>query len=441
MLLGLVIGASVGLLANALWADSSTLEALVTNLADPVGRIFIKFLLMLVAPLLFAALVMGIAELDLAQLGRLGARMLGYTVIVSAIAVGIGLLMVNTFKPGAGMSQEVRDRALNADVHKRLFYFLVDLPETPPELAKAIATRPAPPKAPDQSVVDLVMSMVPDNVLGAAGNNATLLGVIVFALVFGLALAFAPTPATARLRETIQGLYDVLMKLIEGILYFAPFGVGALLFSMTARLGLDVLQQLGAYVLVVLAALAIHMFGIYSLSVRLLGGMSPIRFFRGVRLAMVTAFSTASSNATLPTALKVAEEELHLPRQASRFVLTAGSAMNQNGTALFEGVTVLFLAQLFGVHLDVGQQIQIMGICILAGIGTAGVPAGSLPVIAMILAMYNIPAEGLGLILGVDRFLDMCRTSLNVVGDLAAAVFVSRGTTDDSSDIPQPSTP
>ncbi|HTE55094.1 MAG TPA: dicarboxylate/amino acid:cation symporter [Kofleriaceae bacterium] len=441
MLLGLIIGATFGLIANALWADSATLEWIVSNLADPTGKIFIKFLLMLVAPLLFAALVMGIAELDLAQLGRLGARMLGYTVVVSAIAVAIGLVMVNLVKPGAGMPDEMRERALKSDVEKRLLYFLVDLPETPPEVAKAIAAKPVVPKAPEQSVADLVMSMVPDNVIGAAGSNATLLGVIVFALVFGVALAFTPTPATERLREVIQGLYDVLMKLIEGILYFAPLGVGALLFSMTARLGFDILQQLAAYVGVVLAALAIHMFGVYSLSVRFLGGMSPIRFFRGVRLAMVTAFSTASSNATLPTALKVAEEELKLPRQASRFVLTAGSAMNQNGTALFEGVTVLFLAQLFGVHLDMSQQLQIMIICILAGIGTAGVPAGSLPVIAMILTMFHIPPEGLGLILGVDRFLDMCRTSLNVVGDLAAAVYVSRGVNEESSDYPQPSPP
>lgn len=441
MLLGLVIGAVFGLLANSLWADTATLEWVVANLAEPIGRIFIKSLLMIVAPLLFAALVMGIAELDLQQIGRLGARMFGYTVIVSAIAVSIGLLLVNAVKPGAGMSDELRERALQGDVQKRLFYFLVDLPETPPEVAKAIAAKPDVPKPSDQTVVDLLLSMVPDNVIGAAGTNATLLGLIVFSLLFGIALAVARTPATEKLREVIQGLYDVLMKLIEGILYIAPLGVGALLFSMTARLGLDILQQLGAYVIVVLVALAIHMFVVYSLSVKLLGGMSPIRFFRGVRLAMVTAFSTASSNATLPTALKVAEEELRLPQQASRFVLTAGSAMNQNGTALFEGVTVLFLAQLFGVPLDLGQQLQIMLICILAGIGTAGVPAGSLPVVAMILAMFNIPPEGLGLILGVDRFLDMCRTSLNVTGDLAAAVYVSRGVDEGGSDRAQPSRP
>ena len=441
MLLALVIGATIGLIANAVWADSAALAWVVSNVADPIGKIFINFLLMLVAPLLFAALVMGIAELDLAQLGRLGARMLGYTVIVSAIAVTIGLVMVNTFKPGAGMPDEMRERALKSDVDKRLFYFLVEQPETPPDVKKAILAVPDLPRPPDQSAVDLILSMVPDNVVGAAGSNAKLLGLIVFSLVFGIALAFTRTPASMRLREVIQGLYDVLMRLIEGILYFAPLGIGALLFSMTARLGFDILQQLAAYVGVVVAALAIHMFIVYSLSVYLLGRMNPIRFFRGARLAMVTAFSTASSNATLPTAIKVAEEELKLPRQASRFVLTAGSAMNQNGTALFEGVTVLFLAQLFGVHLDLGQQLQVMLICILGGIGTAGVPAGSLPVIAMILAMFSIPPEGLGLILGVDRFLDMCRTSLNVTGDLAAAVYVSRAVAEPDAPPTQPSRP
>jgi DAACS family dicarboxylate/amino acid:cation (Na+ or H+) symporter len=210
------------------------------------------------------------------------------------------------------------------------------------------------------------------------------------------------------------------------VLKLAPIGVAALLFGMTARLGIEVLVQLAAYVGVVVLGLALHMFGVYSLSVRFFGGRNPWQFFKDVRLAAVTAFSTGS-NATLPTALKVAEDELKLPRNVARFVLTAGASMNQNGTALFEGVTVLFLAQLFGVHLSLQDQIVVMFICVLGGIGTAGVPAGSLPVIAMILGMFHIPPEGLGLILGVDRFLDMCRTTLNVVGDLAAAVYVARG--------------
>jgi DAACS family dicarboxylate/amino acid:cation (Na+ or H+) symporter len=168
--------------------------------------------------------------------------------------------------------------------------------------------------------------------------------------------------------------------------------------------------------------------------------MSPLFFFRGIEAAMITAFSTASSNATLPTALKVAEENLKLPPSVSRFVLTIGSTMNQNGTALFEGVTVLFLAQFYGVSLSIGEQITVVLICILGGIGTAGVPAGSIPVVALILGLVGVPVEGIGLILGVDRFLDMCRTTLNVTGDLAAAVVVSRGEGTALPDSPSPVT-
>jgi DAACS family dicarboxylate/amino acid:cation (Na+ or H+) symporter len=252
-------------------------------------------------------------------------------------------------------------------------------------------------------------------------------GVIVFAIVFGIALSATETEGARRLREVLQGVYDVSMKLIEGVFKLGPLGVGALLFVMTARLGAAAVRPIAAYVAVVVLGLAIHLFGVYSLSVRLLGGMSPRAFFSGSRLAMVTAFSTASSSATLPTALRVAEEQLKLPRHVARFVLTAGSAMNQNGSAPFEGVTVLFIAQVYGVELSLGQQALAVGICVLAGIGTAGIPAASLPFIAMILGVLGIPVEGIGLVIGVDRFLDMCRTTVNVTGDLAAAVYVARG--------------
>ena len=178
---------------------------------------------------------------------------------------------------------------------------------------------------------------------------------------------------------------------------------------------------------VVVAALAIHMLVTYSLALKLVGGYSPLKFFRGVQEAMVMAFSTASSNATLPVALRVADEKLGLPKKVARFVLTVGATANQNGTALFEGVTVLFLAQFFGVELNLMQQLTVMFVCILGGIGTAGVPAGSLPVVALICGMVGVPPEGIGLILGVDRFLDMCRTTLNVTGDLMLATVVSKG--------------
>jgi DAACS family dicarboxylate/amino acid:cation (Na+ or H+) symporter len=247
-----------------------------------------------------------------------------------------------------------------------------------------------------------------------------------FGLMFGIGLTLARSDAARTLEQALQGLYDVTMRLIDVVISLAPFGVAALLFTLTAQLGHEILAQLARYIGVVLLALALHQFVVYSLAVRVLGGMSPVVFFRGIQEAMITAFSTSSSNATLPTALKVADEELKLPTHVSRFVLTIGATANQNGTALFEGVTVLFLAQFYGVPLSLVQQTLVVLVAILGGIGTAGVPAGSLPVVALILGMVGVPVEGIGLILGVDRFLDMCRTTLNVSGDLAAAVVVSR---------------
>jgi DAACS family dicarboxylate/amino acid:cation (Na+ or H+) symporter len=415
MLLGVIAGAALGLIANQLGAGTGWLGTAIA-IAHPIGQIFLRLLFVLVIPLLFSALVIGISELDLRHLGRLGLRMLGYTIVVSAIAVAIGVGLVNAVQPGAGMPDEARELA-----------------------ARATAIKPAP-APPGESFAEVIVAMVPDNAIKAAAAG-DMIGVILFALIFGVGLATTETAAAARVRELIQGIYDVMMRLIDGVLALAPLGVGALLFTMTAQLGVDILRLLGAYVAVVLVGLGFHMVVVYSLSVKLAGGMSPLRFYRDVRLAMLTAFSTASSSATLPTALKVADENLHLPRHVARFVLTAGSAMNQNGTALFEGVTVLFLAQLFGIPLGLADQAEIMIICVLAGIGTAGVPAGSIPVVAMILARYGIPLEGLGLILGVDRFLDMCRTTLNVTGDLAAAVFVGRGEPADPPTPPAPGAP
>ncbi len=407
MLVGIAAGAVAGLVANAVAGDSAWLAFLVDNVASPLGQIFIRLLLMLVVPLLFSAIVVAVSELDLKQVGRLGVRTLGYTVVLSSISVLIGLVLVNTLEPGAGLSDEAR------------------------ALAQGGMTIQAAAAPGASSFGAVIVSMVPTNPIKAAADG-DFIGLIVFSLIFGMGVALTQGEPVQRLQQSIQGLYDVMMKLIDGVLKLAPIGVAALLFSMTARLGFGIFGQLAAYMGTVLLALGIHMFVVYSLSVRFLGGRSPIEFFRSSRLAIVTAFSTSSSSATLPTALKVAEENLKLPRNVSRFVLTAGSAMNQNGTALFEGVTVLFLAQVYGVELSLTDQSLIMFICILAGIGTAGVPAGSIPVIAMILGMFKIPVEGLGLILGVDRFLDMCRTTLNVTGDLAAAVYVARGEPADS---------
>ena len=215
------------------------------------------------------------------------------------------------------------------------------------------------------------------------------------------------------------------MHLIGMFIKLAPFAVAAFMFNLTARLGWDVIQSLMWFVVTVLLAIAIHGFIVLPLWVRLLGGMSARTFFRGTQEATLTAFATASSSATLPVTLRVAEENLKLPRKVSRFVLTVGASANHHGTALFEGITVLFLAQVYGLDLGLPQQLMVLLLCILGGIGTAGIPSGSLPVIAMICGIIGIDPAGIGIIIGVNTFLDMCRTSLNVTGDLATAVVVA----------------
>jgi DAACS family dicarboxylate/amino acid:cation (Na+ or H+) symporter len=227
--------------------------------------------------------------------------------------------------------------------------------------------------------------------------------------------------------RVLEVLFAVSMKVIGFAMAIAPVGVGALLFKLTASFGFDVLAQLAAFAGVVLLALAILQFGTYSLVLKLVARTSPIAFFRAIREAMVIAFATSSSNATLPTALRVADDNLRMRKDISRFVLTAGATGNQHGTALYEGVTILFLAQVYLGHgLPVADQLYVLGAAILAGIGTAGVPSGSIPFIAMICPSVGVPAEAVGLILGVDRILDMCRTVTNVTGDLVAATYVEK---------------
>jgi DAACS family dicarboxylate/amino acid:cation (Na+ or H+) symporter len=404
MLAGLLAGLVLGVAAHVLFGDAPALQQLVRLVTEPAGKIFLRLLFVLVLPLIVSALALGVSGLgDFRTLGRIGLKTLAYTVVVSTIAVLIGVAMVNAIQPGRGLS-----------------------PTLKAVLIAQAGAAPAPAPSAGATGVDFLVGLVPNNIVRAM-NDGDMLAVMVFALLLGAGLSVTRTEGARRLEEMLQGLYEVAMRLLGFVIGLAPIGVACLTFTLTARLGYDVLWQLGAYVLTVVAALAIQQFVVYPVSVAWLGRTSPVAFFRGIREAMLTAFSTASSNATLPTSLAVAERELRLPSHVSRFVLTVGSTANQNGTALFEGVTVLFLAQFYGIELSLSQQFTVVFICILGGIGTAGVPAGSLPVVAMILGMVGVPVEGIGMILGVDRLLDMCRTTLNVTGDLAAAVVISRG--------------
>ncbi|UZW54430.1 dicarboxylate/amino acid:cation symporter [Sphingobium sp. JS3065] len=402
-LTGLLLGLAVYMTApGAAWVDGVT-----TYVTRPIGQIFLRLLFMLVIPLLVSALIVGIAEMgELRSLRRIGVRTLAYTVVVSGIAVVLSLLLVNLLRPGGGVDA-AQARAMLSDAGQGAQAILARSGETP-------------------TGMQALLRIIPDNIVAAMANN-DILAVMVFALFFGIGLVLVRTDQSRILLTAMEGLFEVTMRLIGIVIRLAPVAIACFMFNLAALFGWDLLARLSAYVGVVLLALAIQMFGVFSLLIALLAKRSPLRFFAAVQEATVMAFATASSNATLPTAIRVAEENLHLPRRIARFVLTIGATANQNGTAMFEGITVLFLAQFFGVDLTLMQQVMVMLVCILGGVGTAGVPAGSLPVVAMILGMVGVPVEGIGLVLGVDRFLDMCRTAINVTGDLVAATVIAAG--------------
>jgi DAACS family dicarboxylate/amino acid:cation (Na+ or H+) symporter len=276
-------------------------------------------------------------------------------------------------------------------------------------------------------LMQIVRTIVPANPFAAiAGDTPNMLHTMFFAVILAISITLLPGDTTQPVTSFFESMFQIAAKIIDIIMKFAPYAVACLLFTTTARFGFDLIRALAWFVVTVLLGLSLHMFGVYSISLALLSRISPIEFFKRIKTVMVTAFSTSSSNATLPTALKISEQNLGVPREINTFVLTVGATANQNGTALYEGVTVLFLAQLSGVNLTIGQQFLVAYLAILGGVGTAGVPSGSIPLLVVVLATVGVNPALIALILGVDRILDMCRTTLNVTGDITIATYVAR---------------
>jgi dicarboxylate/amino acid:cation (Na+ or H+) symporter, DAACS family len=416
ILIGLLVGILGGIIANkALGGDNANLVGFIRNFTEPIGQLFLNLLLMIVVPLVFSSLVVGVAGIgDIRKLGRIGLKSFAYCLIISAISVVIGLVLANTIQPGKRIppaTAEKMQQQFGGDAAKR-----VEDQKKVDETAKA-----------DTKLMSVVKTVVPSNVFTSiATPSPNMLHLMFFALVLGIAITLLPAPVSEPFVGVMDSLFQITTKIIDIIMKFAPYAVACLIFTNVAKFGIELLGALGWFVATVLLGLGLHMFGVYSLSVWFLSKLNPLDFFRRIRTVIVTAFSTSSSNATLPTALRVSEENLGVPKEINSFVLTVGATANQNGTALYEGVTVLFLAQLAGVDLDLGTQLMVVYLAILGGIGTAGVPSGSIPFIIGILAMIGVNPALIAIILGVDRILDMCRTTLNVVGDITAATFVAR---------------
>ena len=420
ILIAMILAALAGLVANELvprqpdGSPNPTLAWIVRNVAETAGQIFLRLIFMIALPLVFCALSLGVAGMgDVRQLGRIGLRSLLFTLVLSSASVGLGIGLVQTVKPGEGLPEEQRAKLVE---------------RFSPQAESAIANAR---KAKD--VRDTLLDIIPKNPLqeavGALDGSSPgggMLAVMFFALVFGVAITLIPPVKAAPVVAVLEGIYEVVLVVIRLAMSLAPIGVAGLVFALTALLGLDILKTLGWYVVTVLTGLSLHVLVVYSIVVSLFAGMSPLRFFSRISEAMLTAFATSSSSATLPTALRVSQENLGLRRNVSSFVLTVGATANQNGTALYEGVTVLFLAQVFGVDLSLQQQILVVLMSILAGIGTAGIPGGSLPLVVLVLQSVGIPGEGIGIILGIDRLLDMSRTVVNVTGDIAIAACVNQ---------------
>ena len=417
ILLGLLIGAVAGLIVNyAAGKDNPDLIKFINNFTQPIGTLFLNLLLMIVVPLVFSSLVVGVAGIgDIRKLGRVGLKSFGYCLVISAISVVIGLGLANTIRPGERVSPETA-----AELKAKYGTTAASVTEAQKKAEEAAKA--------DSPLMTAVKTVVPKNVFHSISSSESpnMLHIMFFALIIGIAITLLPAPVSAPFVGVMESLFAITSKIIDIIMKFAPYAVACLLFNNIAQYGFDVVKTLGWFVLTVLLGLGIHFFGVYSLSVWFLSKINPIEFFKRVRTVIVTAFSTSSSNATLPTALRVSEENLGVPKEINSFVLTVGATANQNGTALYEGVTVLFLAQLAGVDLTLGLQLTVVYLAILGGIGTAGVPSGSIPFIVGILFMIGIDPGLIAIILGVDRLLDMCRTTLNVVGDITAATFVAK---------------
>lgn len=413
ILLALLIGALAGGGANAFWGEGNAgLKWVVQQIAEPVGQLFLRLMLMLVVPLVMSSLVLAVAGLgDLRKVGKMGLRCLVLAVAFSACSVLIGLALANTIQPGHRL-----DPAIATQIEK------AHAEEAKRRAAAAPALDPA--KAP---LATVIQSFIPTNVFHAmAKDPPDMLGLMAFSLFFGALLTLIAPALASPVLAFAEGTYAAVTKGISLALHLAPLAVFCLLFSMTARFGFGLLPSLGWFVAAVLLGLFLQAGLVYSLALILLARISPWGFYKRIYPVVATAFSTSSSNATLPTSLKASEESLGIPKPIGNFVLTIGATSNQNGTALFEGVTVLFLAQLAGIDLSLGQQLMVVYLAVLGGIGTAGVPSGSIPFVIAVLASVGVNPGLIAVVLGVDRLLDMCRTVVNVTGDLTMAACVAR---------------
>lgn len=417
ILRGLVFGLVAGILTLGLgriWPGAlAFMQDVSVKVFDPLGQVFLRLLFFVIIPLVFASLAGGVLQLGRPdKLGPLAGRTFAFFFLNMGIAVALGLLVMNVVRPGDFIDEATKTRILA-------------------DFGGAAQTHVANQKQAQEgfTLMTLVEMFMPRNLFGAfVGNSRAAIGDVLPLILFAILVGTVGTSfATARRDKLLEGL-ETVQELMTGIVHFAlrlaPYAVPAMIYSVVVRVGIDIVIALAAFVLSCIAVMAVHLFGTMSLWLRIWTKWRPRAFFAAIKDVLITAFSTSSSAATLPAALQNATEKLKLAPSTAGFVLPLGATMNMPGTALFEGCVVLFVAQVYGTDLALGQQVVLVLLAVLSAVAVAAIPGGSLPLIAGLLATFGIPVEGIGIILGVDRILDMCRTATNVGGDLTTAVVV-----------------
>lgn len=410
IIIGLVLGLIFGVLAAA-----NSWGGFTTNWIAPFGKIFINLLKLIAVPLVLSSLITGVASLsDLKKLSRIGGKTITIYIVTTAISVTIGLVSVNLLKPGDSVPEDMK----------------VKLQETYKSAAsgKLEAADQIKERRPLQPIVD----MVPSNFFSSASNNRNMLQVVFVAIIIGIALIQIPKNKARPVLDFMEGINDLVIKLVDNIMLMAPIGVFALIAdTITSIAGdnlnnvLELLSALGFYMLVVIIGLTIQMVFTYTAVLKIFSNMSLKKFYQGIAPAQLLAFSTSSSAATLPVTMERCEDELGVSEEVSSFVLPLGATINMDGTALYQAVAAVFIAQTLGMDLTLGAQLTIVLTAVLASIGTAAVPGAGIIMLIIILEAIGVPSAGIALILGVDRILDMMRTVTNVTGDASVAVAVA----------------
>ena len=400
VLIGLLVGVIFGVLANQ-WGFS----VFVFSYIKPIGSAFIKLISMVVVPLVFASLLVGTASLnDIRKLGRIGAKTVTYYLCTTIIAISIGLHLANTLKPGEGLSEEKRTQLTESVSEKK---------------GAQIETALKKP-----TITDILLNIIPTNPVKAFVEGK-MLQIIFLALMAGICLGLIPSERSRPVINFFEGINELIIQMVHIIMKLAPYGVFALISAVVADFGLGILFVLLKYSLVVIAGLILQVTIVYSSAIKIFSKHKIRTFFRGIRPAQLIAFSSASSSATLPVTMECTEKNLGVPGQIASFALPLGATINMDGTALYQGVSAVFIAQFYGMGLTVPQQLTIVLTAVLASIGTAGTPMAGVITLAIVLKSIGVPLEGIALIMGVERILDMCRTVVNVTGDASCAVVVA----------------